>query len=57
MDKVLIDMIKHGVLVLDSENLPKLGNEKIGHLHYRALPLLKDMVQRHLDLSIEKIRM
>jgi hypothetical protein len=42
--------------VHDSDKLCELWHKRFGHLHYGALPLLKDMVQGLPDFKIEKTR-
>jgi hypothetical protein len=37
--------------VHDSDKLCKLWHKRFGHLHYGALPLLKDMVQGIVGLQ------
>jgi len=55
--KLLADLIKHGPLVHESGFLCVLNHKRFGHLHYGAIPLLKDMVQGMSDFKIEKTRM
>jgi hypothetical protein len=43
---MLLDSMKHDALV----------HKRFGHLHYGALPLLKDMVQGLPEFKIEKAR-
>jgi hypothetical protein len=43
--RLLVDPTKHGALVHDNGKLSELWHKCFGHLHYGALPLLKDMVQ------------
>jgi hypothetical protein len=51
--RLLVDLVR--ALVHDSDNLCKLWHKRLGHLHYKALPILKDMVQGLLDFKIKKI--
>jgi hypothetical protein len=53
--KLLANSIKHGALVHGSDKLCELWHKRFGHLHYRALPRLKDIVQGLLDFNIKKI--
>jgi hypothetical protein len=41
-------------LVHDNDILCELWHKRLGHLHYGALPFLKDMVQGLLDFKVEK---
>jgi hypothetical protein len=41
--------------VHDNDKLCELWHKRFGHLHYGALPLLKNMVQGLLDFKIKKI--
>jgi len=50
--RILVDITKHEALVHDSG---KLCYKCFGHLHYGALPFLKDMVQGLPDLRIGMI--
>jgi hypothetical protein len=45
--------VKHGALVHDChDKLGELWHKRFGHLHYGALPLLKDIVQGFSDFKI-----
>nr|KUM47389.1 hypothetical protein ABT39_MTgene5574 [Picea glauca]QHR89572.1 hypothetical protein Q903MT_gene3594 [Picea sitchensis] len=39
---LLADPMKHGALVHSTDNLCQLCHRRLGHLHYGALPLLKN---------------
>jgi hypothetical protein len=52
--RLLVDPMR--TLVHDSDNLCKLWHKKMGHLHYGALPVLKDMEQRLSNFRIKKTR-
>jgi hypothetical protein len=41
-------------LVHKSDNLCELWNKRLGHLHYRELPILREIVISLLEFSIEK---
>lgn len=41
-------------LVHDSDNLSELWHKRLGHLHYRAMSILKDIVQGLLNFKVEK---
>jgi hypothetical protein len=43
--KLLVDSINHRDLVEDSDNSCELWHMRCGHLHYKTLLLLKEMVQ------------
>jgi hypothetical protein len=42
LNMLLADPIQHGALVYDGNKFCKLWHERFGHLHYGALPFLKD---------------
>jgi hypothetical protein len=50
--RLLLNPTKHGTLVHGSDNLCELWHRRLGHLHYGALPLLKDMVQGLSDFKV-----
>lgn len=41
-------------LVHDNENLCELWRRRMGHLHYRALPIMREMVTGLPELSVEQ---
>jgi hypothetical protein len=41
------------VLVHDNDSLCELWNKRLGHLHYRALPVLRKMVIGLLEFGVE----
>jgi hypothetical protein len=46
------DQVKHGALVDSSDMKCELFHRCFGHLHYGALPLIKNMVQGLSDFKI-----
>jgi hypothetical protein len=41
-------------LLHDSDNLCELWHKRMGHLHYRVLPILREIVTGLLDFSVEQ---
>jgi len=46
--------MKHGALVHGSTKLCELWHKHLVHLHYKTLPILKNVVQGFLDFKIEE---
>jgi len=52
--RLQVYLVKCGALVHDSSKLCELQHMHIGHLHYGALPILKNLVLRLPKFKIEK---
>jgi hypothetical protein len=51
---LLVDPMKQQALMHDGGKMNELWHKHLGHFHYGALPLLKDMLWGLSDIKIEK---